>query len=167
MSEAHLEGRLKGIIAAWALLLAANNMLPYLGLRDDSCQTMFSSLSWGEHWNNHYFVPQRMTSDIWAYLEISDVTIAPTPARDTRLRWIAEWLNAPRRLRNTESVRVAVDQLCRAEHRVALTTRRSDRPDDPFTRYDDACAAPELAPHRWIPVRLHETDFAWSPEDSP
>ncbi len=157
-----LHRRLVALAAGWALLLAVNNALPYLGLRDDSCQTMFCDMAWGAHWNTHYFVPQRMVSDLWASLEIRDVEVTPAPA-GPRLRAIHRWLVAPDRSRNTEAVRVALWQLCGAGHRVALTVRRLDL-DGPLRREADACAVDALAaPHLWIPVRLYDTDGELAP----
>lgn len=162
-----LERRLVAVVIALAALLALNDALPYVGLRDDSCQTMFSSLEWGEDWNNHFFVPQRAVSDAWAYLDLRDVAIEP-PAGDRRSRFVAEWLEAQGREHNTEAVRVAVDQLCAMGHRVSFAARRSDRRDQRFTRHEDACGVPTLsAPHRWLPVRVYETDVPVQPRLRP
>jgi len=148
---------LRALAVGWVVLLAANNALPYVGLRDDSCQTMFCDMAWGQDWNTHLFMPQRMASDLWADLEIADVEIAPPPA-SARLRAVARWLTRPGRLRNTEAVRVVLWQLCRAGHRVALAARRADG-DAASVHHQDACAVPALAaPHLWIPVRLYDTD---------
>ncbi|MDQ3033553.1 MAG: hypothetical protein M3Y87_14130 [Myxococcota bacterium] len=162
-----LERRLIAVVVALATLLAINDALPYLGLRDDSCQTMFSSLEWGEDWNNHLFVPQRAASDVWAYLDLREVAIEPPPG-ERRLRFVAEWLEAPGREHNTEAVRVAIDQLCAAGHRVSLGARRSDRRGRAFTHHQDACAVASLSsPHRWLPVRLYETDVPTQPRRRP
>jgi len=156
--DRRLERGLGVVVAGWVLLVAANDLLPYVGLRDDSCQTMFSGLEWGERWNTHLFFPQHAVSDVWAYLEIAEVEITPTPA-EPRLVAIAAWLSRPDRDRNTEAVRVAVAQLCQAHLHVGFASRRTDG-EHPLLRHDDACREPALSsPHRWLPVRLYETDI--------
>ncbi len=160
--DRRLERRLGAVVIGWALLLAANDALPYVGLRDDSCQTMFCGLEWGDTWNSHLFVPQHAVSDVWAYLDVTDVEITPAPT-DARMAVIGRWLSAPGRDRNTEAVRVAVSQLCARGHRVAMSTRRTDG-EHPVIRHDDACAEPEIgSPHAWIPIRLFETDIPHRP----
>lgn len=152
-----LQRRLRAVVVVCALLLTANDALPYLGLRDDSCQTMFSALNWGERWNNHLFVPQHAVSDLWAYLAVTDVAIAPGPVTE-REALVAEWLTRPDRLRNTEALRVAVRTLCDGGHRVGMTVHRSDL-EDPIVRHEDACAVPALSrPNALLPVRVYETD---------
>jgi hypothetical protein len=143
-------------IAVWASLLALNDSLPYLGLRDDSCQTMFSGLEWSERGNNHAFVPQHAVSDVWAYVETSELEISPPPS--ARLAQIADWLERPGRVRNTEALRVAIRQLCDGGVRVSLTTQRIDGGEP--VRHADACSDPSVSsPHAWVPVRLYETDL--------
>lgn len=150
------------VLTGWAALLVVNNSLPYVGLRDDSCQTMFCGLEWGEHWNSHLFMPQYALSDLWAYLDVTDVAITPTPT-EPRLVAIARWLTRPERDRNTEALRVAVSQLCAAGHHVSLRTRRTDG-EQPVIEHPDACRdASVSAPHAWIPVRLYETDIPRRP----
>lgn len=157
-----LERRLALVVAAWVGLVVSNDVLPYLGLRDDSCQTMFSGLEWGERWNNHLVFPQYALSDVWAYLDVEDVVVTPAP-ETPRLRAIARWLARPDRDRNTEAVRVAVAQLCDAGHHVALSARRTDG-EHPLATHADACAEPALSsPHRWVPIRLYETDIPRRP----
>lgn len=159
-----LERRLLFVVIALAALLSLNDLLPYVGLRDDSCQTMFSSLEWGEDWNNHYVMPQRAVSDVWMSIDVGDVRVEPAPG-ERRLRFVAEWLEAPERQRNTEAVRVAIDQLCAAGHRVRVSVRPT-YPRGEWARHEDACSVAELsAPHRWVPVRLYETDLPALPED--
>lgn len=153
-----LERRLLAIVLAIAALLAINDSLPYLGLRDDSCQTMFSGLELGEDWNNHLFVPQHALSDLWASYELREVRVVPWPS-ERGLRFAAEWLADEDRDHNTEATRSVVDLLCDAGHSVSLSVRRVDRRGEPLARHEDACAAPEVGdPNRWIPVRLFETD---------
>jgi hypothetical protein len=160
--DRRLERRLGAVVIGWGVLLAANDALPYVGLRDDSCQTMFCGLEWGERWNSHLFVPQWALSDLWAYLDVTDVEITPAP-RGARHEAIARWLRLPERDRNTEAVRVAVAQLCEAGHEVSLSTRRTDGQHE-LVHHPDACAEPALSsPHRWIPVRLYETDIPRRP----
>ncbi len=152
-----LERTLTAAIAVWAGMLAINNSLPYLGLRDDSCQTMFCDMAWGEDWNTHYFIPQHAVSDVWASLEIRDVVIDPPP-ETRRARALARWLTEPDRVRNTEAIRVAIWRLCGEGHSVSLDARRTDG-EHALEHYDDACAHDALsAPHLWVPVRLYATD---------
>jgi hypothetical protein len=144
-------------LAAWITLLAVNDALPYLGLRDDSCQTMFSSLEWTARSNNHLFVPQYALSDQWLYLDVRDVEIQPLPT-ERFARYAAEWLTAPARLRNAEAIRVAAFRLCTAGHQVSFSVRAEHDPGPPRS-IADACADPTYSrPRAWIPVRLYETD---------
>jgi hypothetical protein len=153
-----LERRLGAVVVAWALLLAANDALPYLGLRDDSCQTMFSGLEWGERETNHLFLPQHAVSDVWAYVEIRDLALTPRPG-DGRLVSIAAWLERPERALNTEALRVATRQLCDGGIAVSLATRRTDGRRG-WIEHRDACADPSVSsPHARVPVRLYETDI--------
>lgn len=139
-------------------LQALHNLLPYAGLRDDSCQTMFSGLEWGAHWNNHLFMPQRMVGDLWAYhsdVEASVEPAAPALGRDAHL---VEWLDQPERALNTEATRAVVQQLCARGYRVRMRWR--DGVDRRTREVEDACAAADLStPRWWIPVRLYETDL--------
>jgi len=152
-----LDRWLLSTVIVWASLLAINNSLPYLGLRDDSCQTMFCDMEWGRDWNTHYFIPQHAVSDVWASLDVSDVDIAPPPT-SRRDQALARWLTEPGRVRNTEAVRVGLWQLCGSGHRVALSVRRADG-EHAFVHQEDACAVDALsAPHLWVPVRLYAPD---------
>jgi hypothetical protein len=152
-----LDRWLLGAAIGWAGLLAINNSLPYLGLRDDSCQTMFCDMAWGRDWNTHYFIPQHAVSDVWASLEVTEVVIEPAPT-SRRSRALARWLTAPDRGRNTEAVRVAIWQLCGEGYRISLEARRTDG-EHAFVHHADACAIEALAaPHLWVPVRLYATD---------
>ncbi len=162
-------------IACWALLWIGNDALPYVGLRDDSCQTMFSSLEWGvgpdgQSWNNHLVLPQRMVSSLWSYLEVRQVRIAGEP-RDARERALVQWLSRERHALHVEAVRVVVAQLCE-HHTISLEARtRLAVPSGawgppgpieqgPFVPVADACSDAELSqPHALIPVRLFETDY--------
>lgn len=161
-SRRRLERRLRAAMITLGVALTLNNLLPYVGLRDDSCQTMFSSLAWWEHGNNHLFMPQRMLSDLWAYRYDVEATLQPPPEGYGRARDLERWLKQPNRALNTEALRVVLRQLCDRGHRVSLTWTDRRGPDRrPHRRSaPDACADPSLSsPHGWIPVRLYETDF--------
>jgi len=162
-------------IGIWALLWALNDALPYVGGRDDSCQTMFSSLEWGlaadgSSWNNHLVVPQLMLFDAWQNVELRDVVIEGEP-RDARERALTRWLTRPGRDRNVDAIRVVLAQLCRT-HRVTLAYRtepvtptgawgpRERPPPEPFGPSHEACRAPWISePRGGAPVRLYETDY--------
>ena len=138
-------------------LLSVNNLLPYLGVRDDSCQTMFSGLDWKADSNNHYLAPQRAITDLWDYYGDVEAHVSPWPGDGSEGELLVQWLNRSDREANTEAVRVAVAQLCDAGHAVQLRIRRRGAPA--FEDYPDACAVPFLSrPSRLIPVRLYETD---------
>lgn len=140
-----------------ATLLATNNALPYFGLRDDSCQAMFSSLHWDARGNNHVFLPQRMLSDLWRSWRDVHAAVTTEGDLDGREHDLLRWLNQEDRELNTEATRAVIAQLCDRGHRVKLRYRH---PDEPMARTtEDACEVPELSePHAWIPVRLYETD---------
>lgn len=157
MTSARDAYRLRARLALGALatLLAVNNALPYFGLRDDSCQAMFSSLHWTADGNNHLFVPQHMASDLWRGWV--DVHADVEGSLDGHEQDLVRWLNQEHRQLNTEATRAVIAQLCDRGRRVRLRYRH---PDEQSPRYaGDACAVPELSePHAWIPVRLYETD---------
>jgi hypothetical protein len=138
-------------------LLAVNDSLPYLGVRDDSCQTMFSGLSWSADENNHLFIPQRAVSDLWVYWTDVRARLDPPVPEHGRAADLARWLSQEDRAYNDEALRVVVDQLCDLGHRVSLERRREE--SEGAERIDDACTSGSLAPRWWIPVRLYETDF--------
>lgn len=147
-------------IALIATALIANDLLPYVGLRDDSCQTMFSGLEWEEESNNHYLAPQRSWSDLGRYYTDVHATLDPPPEGYGRATDLHTWLNQPDRELNTEAVRVVVRQLCDRGHRVTLRYR--DRRRDRYT--EDACADPALSrPHAQIPVRLFDSHIPRRP----
>jgi len=175
-------GKRCGWIAAalWAALCSLHNALPYLHVRDDSCQTMFSSLDQGVDWNNHTFMPQTSWGDQWRYVELHDVAIEGD-ARDEREAMLSEWLSAPSHAFNMEALRVVNAQLCEA-HRISFSYRAVDVPAShaligasvhsrdevrtrfraatPFAHVEDACRESRWSsPNRLIPVRLFETDF--------
>ncbi|MEM9071699.1 MAG: hypothetical protein AAGE52_24535 [Myxococcota bacterium] len=154
-----LTRRLQAFVALLAITLSANNLLPYLGLRDDSCQTMFSSLHWSDEGNNHLYMPQHMVSDIWSgYVDVS-ATLDPPPEGYGRVKDLHDWLSQENRVLNTEAVRVVVRQICDRGHAVALRYRRS--PEGPLEEAANACGEPTLSePHWWVPIRLYETDYA-------
>jgi hypothetical protein len=155
LSPVGLEKRLGVFVAIVCTLLFANNLLPYVGLRDDSCQTMFSGLDWSDRWNNHVFMPQRALSDRWSWLEGVDVEVEPAP-RDPRSAHLARFLDRSDRRLNIDAVRAALSQLCADGHRVRLEHRRGAR----VIRHANACDHDHLSRRaRWIPVRLYETDL--------
>lgn len=164
----------------WAACWGLHNALPYLLLRDDSCQTMFSSLDQGTDWNNHVFMPQFAVGDLYRYVELRDVTITGE-ARDERDWMLSTWLSVPSHAFNMEALRVVHARLCEA-HRVSFHYRALDVPrshamigatlhardevrmqlraETPFVYVADACSDPRWSsPHMLIPVRLYETDF--------
>lgn len=149
--------RARFALGALATLLAINNALPYFGLRDDSCQAMFSSLHWEADGNNHLFLPQRMLSDLWrGWNDVRAEVVSARPL-DAHEQDLLRWLNQENRQLNTEATRAVIAQLCARGHRVKLRYRHPDEATPRTT--DDACAVPELSePHAWIPVRLYETD---------
>ena len=136
--------------------LLANNLLPYLGVKDDSCQAMFSKLDYGDgvsKGNNHLFVPQAWVTDLWDGWFDVRATLDPPAPKDSFAGQLQGWLNTPERQLNREAVRVVVWQLCGLGHEVHLSME--DRLGRPFR--GPACAEPSLSrPHLWIPVRLYE-----------
>ncbi len=150
--------RLIAYLVALCALQTAHNLLPYVGLRDDSCQTMFCGLEWGAHWNNHHFMPQRMVGDLWAYHTDVEATLAPAPPPGSRAAHLARWLNQEDRALNTEATRAVIHQLCAGGYRVRLRYRDAIGRD--LREAEDACREPALSePAWWIPVRLFETDL--------
>ena len=166
--------------ALWGALWSLHNALPYVQVRDDSCQTMFSSLDQGADWNNHVFMPQASWGDLWRYVELNEVEVT-ADARDERDAMLAEWLSVPSHAFNMEALRVVNARLCEA-HGVSFSYRPVEVPAShaligaslhtrdevrsrfraatPFVHVADACSdARWSAPHRLIPVRLYETDF--------
>lgn len=143
-------------------LLVANNLLPYAGLRDDSCQTMFSSLEWGQSDNNHLFMPQHALSDGWAYRVDVEVSLDPPPEQDGHDDMLLRWLDQPHRALNTEAVRVVLDQLCERRH---VSMRWRMHGDSQVHASIDACGDAALSSPSGVPFRLYETDF--SVADSP
>ncbi|HJL16891.1 MAG TPA: hypothetical protein RMH99_14600 [Sandaracinaceae bacterium LLY-WYZ-13_1] len=153
-----LDRRLLAFVVALVTLQATHNALPYLGLRDDSCQTMFSGLTYEARANNHHFVPQRAVSDLWRYVTDVEARIEPAQPASARVGYLRDWLNAEDRRLNTEALRAVVWQICDAGHRVRLRYR------DPVTgrmaQAENACDVERLSSPRWaVPVRLYETDL--------
>jgi hypothetical protein len=151
--------------ALLCLALTVNNLLPYLGVRDDSCQTMFSGLDWAAESNNHLFVPQHAVSDLWRYWYDVRVELDPPAPEHGRVADLRGFLDQPTRRLNDEAVRVVVRQICERGHVVRLT-RRAAR-DAEVEVIEDACADPRLAPRWWIPVRLYEVAMENAPEPTP
>ncbi|GAB5547528.1 MAG: hypothetical protein RLO52_31950 [Sandaracinaceae bacterium] len=164
-ADRRLRRALFAAVAIVGALQVTNNSLPYLGLRDDSCQTMFSGLSWEDGGNNHLIAPQRMLSSLWIFYIDLEVDVTPEP-RAGRLGDLVEWLRRDGIQHNDEAMRVAIRQLCDAGHAVAVARRPAA--GGPVQRTDDACADPRFsAPHAWIPVRLYDSHYPypWPPED--
>lgn len=153
-----LDRRLALYVGAVCVAVFVHDSLPYLGLRDDSCQTMFSGLSWSATENNHLFVPQHAVSDLWDYVGDVEAAIDPPQPASAEVGYLVGWLNQEDRRFNTEALRAVVDQICRAGHRVRLTYR--DPATGRMATAANACEVDALAsPAWWIPVRLYETDL--------
>lgn len=145
------------VVVVVASLQITNNLLPYVGMRDDSCQTMFSGLSWQERSNNHLFMPQRMLTDLWVFYIDVEARVHPEP--EGRSRELVHWLRRDDIQHNAEAVRVAVEQLCERGYDVRLSYRPVG---GELTTNADACADPRLSsPHSWIPVRLYDSHYPW------
>ena len=158
MDDRRLDRRLALFVAGLCALLVVNDSLPYLGLRDDSCQTMFSGLDWTATENNHLFVPQHAVADLWAYFTDVHATLEPAQPASAEVGYLAEWLDQPDRRLNTEALRASVRQICDAGHAVRLTYR--DPETGRLETAPNACEVERLsAPAWWIPVRLYETDL--------
>lgn len=152
-------------IVAVGLLQGTNNLLPYVGMRDDSCQTMFCGLDWHERSNNHYFMPQHMLTDLWIFYIDVDAEVTPEPTG--RERDLTQWLKRDGIQHNTEAIRVAVRQLCDAGYSVRLSYRRQG---GELQEAADACEVPHLSePHSFVPVRLYDSHypFPFPPEGEP
>jgi hypothetical protein len=159
-----LDRTLRRVVIAIGVLLTCNNLLPYVGLRDESCQTMFSGLLLQPRTNNHIFVPQHSLSDIGTYWSDLHATVSPAPNPASDGAVLVAWLDTPQRYRNAEAVRSVVRRLCVAGHRVGLRATFADG-----TQVDaaDACADSRLSrPHAWIPVRLFDPDGGPTPTTS-
>lgn len=155
--------RLRAFAMALGVLLSINNTLPYLGLRDDSCQTMFSGLEWGENTNNHWFMPQYAVSDQWAYRCQVEVELHGDGNSSARVEQAMAWLRQPHRTYNNEALRVVVGGLCEQGYRVRMSYR--DAPMSERQSVDDACEVAQLSRSApWLPVRLYETDYELPPD---
>lgn len=156
--------RLVTFLIVLCSLQAANNLLPYVGLRDDSCQTMFCGLEWWPRRNNHFFVPQRMVGDLWAYHTDVHAELIPPPEGPGRAQYLSDWLGQEDRALNTEATRAVIAQLCARGHAVRMSYVEAVSGDR--REVDDACEVPSLSePSWWIPVRLYETDFPTGPSE--
>lgn len=159
--QRRLDARLGVFVVGLCLLLGANNLLPYAGGRDDSCQTMFSGLDWNGRWNNHAFLPQRPLFDSWQYLVEVRADLEPEAPHDARVADLARWLDRPDRRLNLDAVRAVVFQICRAGHRVRISYRDARGEH----QVQNACEDAHLrSPSWWIPVRLYETELPVSPK---
>ncbi|MFK7989467.1 MAG: hypothetical protein AB8I08_25855 [Sandaracinaceae bacterium] len=144
-------------VAVVSALQVSNNLLPYIGMRDDSCQTMFSGLDWHERHNNHLVMPQHMLTDWWVFYIDVDADVSPEPTG--RSREIVDWLRRDGLQHNAEAIRVGVRQLCDDGIAVHLWVRRVG---GPLEDIPDACADPRFsAPHWWIPVRLYDSHYPY------
>lgn len=83
------------------LLFLTHNLLPYFGLRFESCQTMFSNfeISPDGGLNNHFFFRQSSLSDLGTYVSLRDLQIKwqqpPSVKHETQEIFLREasWLN--------------------------------------------------------------------------
>jgi hypothetical protein len=143
------------MVVAW-VAFAIHNFLPYLGLRWQSCQTMYSGLRTGRTTNNHLFVPQWSLSSVNTYYRVARFELdPPVPASETSdLRFIPE---AIKDLSNVvvsdEGLRRIVHNACRARRTVRLDYRTME--GDRVT-LDDACLDSRFQPRAWLPVELYD-----------
>ncbi|MGE0790370.1 MAG: hypothetical protein AB7S26_32135 [Sandaracinaceae bacterium] len=156
-----LEPRVLGFLVLLVLLQVTNNALPYFGLRDDSCQTMFSGLELTESANNHLFMPNVVWTDLSLYHTDVHVEVTPAPEPLSPPVELVRWLNQPNRALHTEATRAVIHQLCVQGMQVHMRYRDPRRGERDV---EDACGDPSLsAPRWWIPVRLFETDYPTTP----
>ena len=155
-SEQSGETTLRCFLGLLGALLIANKLLPYVGLRDDSCQTMFSSLEWSEDDNNHLFMPQHAAMDQWAYRVDVEVSVDPEPEENGHDDMLLRWLRQPERALNTEAMRVVLHQLCQNRQ---VSVRWRMQHDDVAHASEDGCSDDTLSAPTGVPFRLFETDF--------
>ena len=153
MAEAY--GRKMGwAVAAVALLLTANNCLPYLGVRLDGCQTMFSGLAFTEASNNHLLIPQRTISDVGDCRGRREGPLLTTARRHPaggavrlageRPPRLPPGGAAPRRCTGCAPAGISIELAYRTEADGGATFRSGD-----------ACGTVGLDPPRWwLPFRL-------------
>ena len=154
--------RLVIFVVVLCTLQVINNLLPYIGLRDDSCQTMFCGLEWASRSNNHFFVPQHMVGDLWAYHTEVHAELTPPPEGPGRVQYLNDWLNQENRALNTEATRAVIAQLCARGHAVRM--EYVEAVSHRAREVENACDEPALsAPMWWMPVRLYETDYPVEP----
>jgi hypothetical protein len=142
---------------AW-VLFATHNFLPYLGLRWESCQTMYSGLRTGRSGNNHLFVPQWSLSSVNTYYRVATLEIQPPPTASdpSELRSLGAAIKQlPDVTVNDEALRRIVHTACRANRRVKLDYRTVEG-DRIAVSVDDACRDPRFQPRRWFPVELYD-----------
>lgn len=146
-----VERRLRAIGLCAVALFAVHNALPYLGLRYESCQTMYSGLRTSAVGNNHLIAPQVSFGDIATYF--TDVRVSAPATADPEAAVDVGRLNRPDQYVNAEALRVIVRRLCRGGQPIRLSLREpgGDRID-----VRDACIVERFSrPGWWIPVRLY------------
>jgi hypothetical protein len=139
-------------------LFAAHNFLPYLGLRWESCQTMYSGLRTGRWGNNHLFLPQWSVSSINTYYRVAEIEIHPPPAASdpSELRSLGDAIKQlPDVVVNDEALRRIVQTACQANRRVKLDYHTVEG-DRIAVSLDDACRDRRFQPRRWFPVELYD-----------
>jgi hypothetical protein len=141
----------------WALF-AAHNLLPYLGIRWESCQTMYSGLRTGRSTNNHLFMPQWSLSSVNTYYRVGTLEVHPPPAESDapEIRSLGDAIKQlPGVVVNDEALRRIVDTACRARRRVKLAYS-SVEGERMAVSLNDACGDPRFQPRRWLPVELYD-----------
>jgi len=108
-----------GFVTAFSLF----NLQPYLGLRYQSCQTMYSGLSLLPP-GNHLFLPRLRWSDVGDYFEHARIADDP-----------------PHPYLNREFARAELQRRCAAGQPVSFEHEDAGR----VRRIADACADPEYA----------------------
>jgi hypothetical protein len=145
------------ICLIWGLF-AVHNFLPYLGVRWESCQTMYSGLRTGRSGNNHLFLPQWSLSSVNTYYRVAALEIQPPPTASdpAELRSLGDAIKQlPDVVVNDEALRRIVHTACRAKRRVKLDSRTVEG-DRIAVSLEDACGDPRFQPRRWFPVELYD-----------
>ena len=131
-----------------------HNFLPYLGLRFESCQTMFSNLRFSPsgNLNNHLVIGQFKLSDLGTYLNLVELKIiwrSPPSAIERQKELFlrnSRWVN-------TEALHWILSSLCsRVEFISASVTLDLLR----YQKINNLCGdSSYLTPHWWIPIQLY------------
>jgi len=131
-----------------------HNLLPYLGLRFESCQTMFSNLrlSPNGQLNNHLVTGQFRISDLGTYLNLKELSIIwrspPSLIEEEKELFLkkSRWVN-------TEALRWILKSICnRAEIISASVTQDLLT----YQRINNLCDDPiYTTPHWLIPIQLY------------